>query len=171
MRQFAEVVAEHLFVKIAEQMERLDADVGSFQSALEEAPEVFESVGVNLSVNVLFGMVNDLVLEPLMLESLIGHERIGVDRAACFDVSANVGLQRMLFAIGNDGGANFTATFQDAHDGGFVFGASLSNPALVFVGVHEASRATNEGFVYFDFAIRPPSFMRNERVCIAKRMR
>ena len=47
------VVAENLFVEVAKQMEWLDADIGALQLALEQAPEVFESVGVNLSVNVL----------------------------------------------------------------------------------------------------------------------
>src|SRR6266700_3015977 len=152
VRQFAEVVPEHLFVQIPEQVELFHAYVGSFEAALEQAPEVFESVGVNLSVNVFFGMVNDLVLESLFSESLIGHERIGVDRAASFDVSANLSLQSVFFAIADDRTANFSAAFQDANDGHFVFCASLSNPALALVGVHEASRTADESFVYFDLA-------------------
>jgi hypothetical protein len=97
-------------------------------------------------------MVNNLVLESMPFESLIRHERIGVDRAACFDVSANVGLQRVLFPIANDRRANFATALQDSHDSSFVFGASLSNPALAFIGVHEASGTANESFVYFHFA-------------------
>ena len=50
--QFAEVVAEHLFVQIAEEVEGFDAHIGSLDSALAQAPEVFESVGGNLPVNV-----------------------------------------------------------------------------------------------------------------------
>ena len=158
MGEFSEVVPEHLFVEIAEKVEGLNADIGAFQLALEQAPEVFESVGVHLSVNVAFSMVNDLVFEPMPLESLVGHERIGVDRAPDFDVGADVGLEGMLFAIADYGGANFSPTFQNAHDGGFIFGASLSNPATVFVGVHEAGRAANESFVYFDFAAGTAEF-------------
>ena len=48
----AVIVPEHLFIYIPEQMERLDGDVRPLESALEQRPEVFESVGVNLSVNV-----------------------------------------------------------------------------------------------------------------------
>ena len=69
-----------------------------------------------------------------------------------FDMSANVSLQRVLFAIADYSGPNFSATFQNAHDSGFILGASLSNPATMFVGVHESGSATNESFVYFDFA-------------------
>jgi hypothetical protein len=148
--QFPEVVPEYLFVQVPEEMERLNADIGAFQLALEQAPEVFEAIGVNLPVNVSFGMVNHLMLESLFLESLIGHERIGVDRAARFDVSADVGLQRVLFPVSDYSGANFTTTFQNAHDSGFIFGASLSNPALVFVGVHESGCTADESFVHFN---------------------
>jgi len=149
--QFPKVIAEYLFVEISEQVERFHADVGAFQLALEQAPEVFESVGVNLAVNVRFGMVNDLVLESLMLESLIGHERIGVDRTSCFDVSADVGLEQVLFAIADNGSANFPTTFKNALNCNLVLGASLSNPATAFIGVHETGRAADKGFVYFDF--------------------
>lgn len=82
VRQFAEVKPEHLFVQIPEQVELFHAHVSPFESALEKAPEVFEAIGVNLPVNVFFGVVNDLMLESLMPQSLIGHKRIGVDCAA-----------------------------------------------------------------------------------------
>src|SRR6266849_4121162 len=152
MSQFAEVVAEYLFVEIPEQVERLHANVSAFELALEQAPEIFESVGVNLSVNVSFRVVDNLVLETLLLESLIGHERIGVDRAPRFDVSADVSLQSVLFPIAYDSGANLTTTFENAHHCGLVLGASLSNPATVFIGVHEACGTADESFVHFHFS-------------------
>src|SRR5271168_291669 len=105
------IVAKHLFVQIPEQVERLDVHVSALQSALEQAPEVFESIGMNLPVNVAFGMVDNLVLESLVLESLIGHECIGVDRATRFDVSANLGLQVALPASGDDIGMDLAAAF------------------------------------------------------------
>ncbi|MGB6497447.1 MAG: hypothetical protein WA853_15270 [Candidatus Acidiferrum sp.] len=149
--KFPVVVAEDLLVQIPEQMEFFHANVGAFELALEQAPEVFHSIGVNLSVNIFFGMVNDLMLETLLSESNVGHERIGVDRAACLDVSADVGLERVFLAIADYSGPDFAATFQHSHHGHFIFGASLSNPAFAFVGVHEASSTTNESFVHFDF--------------------
>src|ERR1700730_11761577 len=86
------VVAEHLFIQVAEQMEWLDAYVCSLESTFKQTPEVFQSVGMDLPVNVLFGMVDDLVLKALLLQSHVGHECIGIDRAASLDVSANIGL-------------------------------------------------------------------------------
>ena len=50
----AVVVAIGLFVQIAEQVERLDADIGSAdQAAFQQAPEVLQTVGVDIAVDVL----------------------------------------------------------------------------------------------------------------------
>src|ERR1700722_151417 len=167
MSEFPVVVAENLLVQIPEQMEFFDANVGAFELALEQAPKVFKSVGVDLPVNVLFGMVDNLVLDALLLESHVGHERIGIDRAACLDVCANVGLQKMFLAIANYCGPNLTTTFKNTLNGNFVLGASLSNPALTFVGVHEASRTTDESFVHFDFLT--PAAKLNERASLHRK--
>ncbi len=64
----AVVVSERLFVYIAKQVERLNADVGSTQAALQQTPEVFQTVRVNLSAHVLFGVVDDFV-NVLVIES------------------------------------------------------------------------------------------------------
>jgi hypothetical protein len=145
------VVAEHLFIQVAEQMEWLDAYVCSLESTLNQAPEVFQSVGMDLPVNVLFGMVDDLVLKALLLQSHVGHERIGIDRAASFDVGANVGLQKMFFAIADDTDANLATAFKNALNGSFVFGASMSNPELALIGVHVSGKATDESFIHLYF--------------------
>jgi hypothetical protein len=42
-------------------MEWFDADIGSLQTAFELAPEVFKPVGVDLSFDVLFGVVSRVV--------------------------------------------------------------------------------------------------------------
>lgn len=154
MGQFAEVVPEHLLVEIPEEMERLDAYVGSLESALQETPEILQSVRVNLPVNVPLGMVNHLMPVVHVLQTVVGKERIGVDRAARFDVGANLGFDGVLAPIADDSRTNFSAAFQHPNDGGFVLCASLSNPAAVFVAVHVASGPTDESFVYLDFATR-----------------
>jgi hypothetical protein len=147
----AMIVAEHLFVQIPEEVEWLGADVGAFESALEKTPKVFESVGVNLPVNVAFGVVNDLV-DKILVQSLIGKKGIGVDRAASSDVLPNFTLDRVLAPIRNYRCADLATAFQDSHDRSFVFGASLGDADSALVFVHEASRTADESFVYFDFA-------------------
>jgi hypothetical protein len=77
------VKPEYLFIDIAKKVEWFDAYVRAFQSALEQAPEVFQSVRVGLPIHMAFRMVNNLMGEVLMGQPLIGEQRIGVDRALC----------------------------------------------------------------------------------------
>ena len=42
-------------------MERLDADIGAFNGPLQEAPKVFDTIGVNPSAHVSVGVVNDFM--------------------------------------------------------------------------------------------------------------
>lgn len=158
VHKMPEVVPEYLFVQIPEEMKLFDANVGSFESALEQAPEILQPVSVDATINVPFGMVYNGVLEALIAQALIGHERVSVDRASRFDVSGDVSLQSMFATIADNGSTNLTAAFQDSDNGNFVFCASLSDSALTLVGVHEASGTTNESFVYFDFAPRSTHF-------------
>jgi len=43
------IVAEHLFGDVALKMERLNRNVGALQASFQQAPEVLDSVGVNLA--------------------------------------------------------------------------------------------------------------------------
>src|SRR5258705_250028 len=83
-------------------MERLNAHVGSFQGTLQETPEVFEPVGVDLSVHVCLGMVNDAVNVATLSHPVIGAERIGVESRTGFNVFSDDLLKLMFLAVGND---------------------------------------------------------------------
>jgi len=48
------IVSESLFIKVAEEMEGLDAYVGSFDSPLEQRPEILNSICVYAAAYVLF---------------------------------------------------------------------------------------------------------------------
>jgi len=152
------VVAEYLFVCVAEQMERLYRYVRAFQSALEQAPEILKSVRVDLPIDVFLGMVNRLVNEVLIVKTLIGHERIGIDRALGGDVSANLSLQVMLAPRGDNVRVNLAAALQNADDRGLVLYSAFGNHALAPCRVHESGRAADEGFVYFHFATGAAEF-------------
>src|ERR1019366_5118526 len=145
------VVAEHLLVKVAKQMEWFDTDVGSSDAALEQAPEVFESVGVNLAINVFLGMVNYLV-GVVLSQPVVRLERIGVESSASFDVLFDSCMESAFLPICDYYGTNLSATFQCAEHDGLVFSTSASNTPLAFVEVHVASLAPDEGFVNLDFA-------------------
>ena len=57
----AEVVAESLFVEIAEEVKRFHANIRATDGPLEQAPIVFKPVRVNLIANVALGVVDDFV--------------------------------------------------------------------------------------------------------------
>src|SRR6267143_2556725 len=109
------VEAPRLLIQISEQVERLDAHIGSTNAALEKAPEVLKSVSVNAPVNVTLGVVNDLVCESRP-QVLIRHERIGIDRATFLDVAFNFAVESVLAPTRNNGSADFAAAFEDAYD-------------------------------------------------------
>src|SRR5712664_4380539 len=56
------VEAAHLLVNIPEQMERVNGNVGAFDRSLQERPEVFQAVGVDLPPGVLPRMIDRLML-------------------------------------------------------------------------------------------------------------
>src|ERR1019366_7543733 len=84
VREVPSVVAESLFVNVTEQVERFDTDIGSMQAALDETPEVLHGVGVDVSIDVLYGMVDDGVL-VIRLQAIIGLQFIAEYRSARFD--------------------------------------------------------------------------------------
>src|SRR6266478_208254 len=72
------VIAKRLLVEVTEEMKRFDAHIGPLDAALEERPEVFEPIGVNLPAHVGFCVVNDFV-RVVRGEPFIRLERVGVD--------------------------------------------------------------------------------------------
>lgn len=67
----AVVEGEHPLVDVAEQVERLDGDVGTVQAALEEGPEVLDAVRVDLAIDVDGGVVDGgvVVVPPMNVSS------------------------------------------------------------------------------------------------------
>jgi hypothetical protein len=59
--RLASVVAKGLLVDVAEQMERFDAYIGPFKAAFQETPKVFNTVGVDIPVDVFDRVVDDRV--------------------------------------------------------------------------------------------------------------
>ena len=55
------VVSKDLLIYVAMQMERLNRNVGSIQSTLEQRPEVLQSVRMDAAIHILFNVVNESV--------------------------------------------------------------------------------------------------------------
>lgn len=146
----AEVVPEYLFIEVAEKMERFDTNVGALEAALEKAPEVFESVCVNLPVHVAFRVVNHVV-SVVADKPFVRLQPVSQQRGHGSDVLSDFPLNYILAPIRNNLSANFSSTLKHTHDDSFVVRAALYNPPTMHVGMHVASLAADECFVYFDF--------------------
>lgn len=57
------VEAERLLIEITKQMERFYRNIGPVDPALEQAPKIFHPLGMNNSVNILHGVIHNLMLE------------------------------------------------------------------------------------------------------------
>jgi len=146
------VVAESLLVQVPEQVEWFNADVCAVQPALQKRPEILHTVGVNVPANVLNGVIYNLMLE--LVQALIRLQGVGIQCRSSFDVLADFRLKRFLLAVLDNLGADLSAAFEDAHDGGFVLAASASDLDGPLPRVHVPRLATDEGFVGFDFSTK-----------------
>lgn len=154
------IEAKRLLVQISEHMKRFDRNVGAFNTALQERPEVLDPVRVNRAVNVGFRMANELMKEVAILaKRLVRTVLICVDRRARFDVSANLGLQGggivLNDGLGSHAGSAFAVTLKKTEYSNLSSAtchsavSKLGNP---FVVVHITGFPADVGFVYFDFA-------------------
>src|SRR5580698_5292898 len=105
------VEPESLFIHIAEQMKRFDRDIRSAESSLEQAPEVFHALSVNLPVYVLLKVIDELVL-VLGGKSEIGIELIGHNRGTLLNKIAHGTMHGGVLAISNDSRLNSSATLK-----------------------------------------------------------
>jgi len=151
------VEPERLFVNVAEQVERLDADIGAVDAPLEETPKILQAVRMDGTVHVGLGVVNSLV-EIIAVQPFIRLESVGVDGRTKFYILADMGLQAALLAVCDDAGLDHAmpwaaVPFEDADDDSLARAASALDNFVPTVLVHEAGLAADEGFVHFDLTI------------------
>jgi hypothetical protein len=89
------VEPKRLLVQIPEKVKGLHVDVGSLDRALEQAPEVLQSVRVNVPLGVANRVVDDLV-NVILIHADVGAERIGMQFRAFQNVLAHVALYLMI---------------------------------------------------------------------------
>src|SRR5882724_1382584 len=58
---FSLVKPKRLLIQIPKQMKRLDVHISPFDAAFEQAPEVFQTVSVNVAFRVALRMIYDIV--------------------------------------------------------------------------------------------------------------
>jgi len=72
-------------------MERFDVDIRDLDRALKQTSEIFEGVRVDNSIDILFGMVDDLV-RVVRFKTLIRSQLVSVNLGAFQDVLFDVFL-------------------------------------------------------------------------------
>src|SRR6266571_4302554 len=141
----AVVVTKRLLIQVAEQVKRLNANVGAADSALEQAPEVFQTVCVNPAIYILSRVIYDLVRE-ISTQAVIGKQRICIQGTFSSDVSLDMPLHILLVAIRNVSEANLPAALQDSHNGCLVFESACGNASTSLVRVHVSRFSADKGF-------------------------
>jgi len=132
-------------------MEQFDANVGAIDAPLQQRPEVLKSVGVDAPVDVLDGVIHNL-MGVVASETLVGEQEVGIESRSRLNMLADLRLKSVLLPVGNDDGANLSATLKDAHDSNLVFSSVSCNSALTDAQVHVASLAADEGLIRLDLA-------------------
>lgn len=132
-------------------MKRFNAHISPVDAPLQQAPEVLKAVCVDATVDVFNGMVNDCmgIVSP---KSLIGEQRIGIERGTRFDVLLDLGMENLLLAAGDHSCANLAAALQQSHNSSLVFATCAGDTALTLADMHVAGLAANESLIRFDFA-------------------
>lgn len=152
---FPLVESECFLIEIPEQVEWFDIDVSTANGPLQQAPEVLNSIGVNVPLDVSLSVVNDF-MNVLPVQVAVGRQRIGDEVAT--------GLNRVA-----DGGRDCSAAgvsyylglylarliinsmpFEQAHDGNLADCAATSVEPPP--GVLVLFLTANEGLVSFDGA-------------------
>src|SRR5207248_5402004 len=82
--KLAVVIAERLLVDVPEEMKWFHAHISTAETPLQETPEVFHPVSVNVAANVLLCVVDDL-MNKLLIKSPVRYEFIGEDVRSSLD--------------------------------------------------------------------------------------
>src|ERR1700730_125047 len=100
-------------------MERFYAHIRARDAALQQAPEILQSVGVYTTIHILNRVIYNLVC-IVGRQSFIREQCIGIERRSSSNVFAYFILQYFLAATGHDASTNLAAAFEDTHHGGLV---------------------------------------------------
>src|ERR1700733_9100182 len=98
-------------------MLRARANIRPADRALQDAPEVFDAVGMHPTVNVLLGVVDYMVNVVGKLERVVRMGLIGIDRRAFGNVVEDFRQKRFTAVILNDEGPNLTAALANPYHG------------------------------------------------------
>ena len=131
------------FFEIAVQVLHADLVEGSHDRPLEQTPDTFNAVGVDISKDPLFIGVADRLMPCIVIrDSQIGFEFIGIDGFRLVsDVLGDEGVESFLAGVGDAFEADLTASLNGAGNPGFTRLAARSDTL---------SLAADQGFIDFN---------------------
>lgn len=86
----AVVEAEDLFGDIAVKMKRFYSNVGSAQTALQQAPEVLDALSMDLTANVFLNVVDRCMNVILSMQCVVGRKTVRVDGRTTLNLIQNL---------------------------------------------------------------------------------
>lgn len=149
--ELARVESKYLFIDVPEQVERLDTDVRSVQSALQQAPEVFHAVRMDLSLDIGFRVIDNLV-RVILAQSKVGNHFVRVQMGTRFNVLMNGRDHAQILRVLDHASTDFAATLQHALNCRLADRAAAFafHQAALAALVHIASLSADVALVYLD---------------------
>lgn len=148
---FPLIVSEHLLVDVAVEMNRGDGNVSALQRPLEQAPEILQAIGVDLTDDVFVNVV-DAGVEVVQGQTAIGGGGVCVNAGIELHVAANRCLEGVVVRIGDHLGAKFAAALQQALNNRLADWAASFNRVGPLGLMHILGLTANERLVAFHFA-------------------
>lgn len=90
--QLARVESKRLLIQIPEQMKRFNVNVSALKAALEQRPEIFQPVRVDVTFGVALGVINDLVFK-ITVQAEVSRPFIGENIGTFFNMPVHIVLQ------------------------------------------------------------------------------
>src|ERR1700676_5594425 len=136
---FTMVVTEGLLIEIAEQMERLDTNVSTFEPSLGKRPKVFNAVRMDIAVNVALCVIDHL-MDVISAQAVVGAPSVAVNVRTALNILPHESLKRRAASVLDMAQANFLGiAIQQTHYN--LFAAAIPASACNFgflVFVHES---------------------------------
>src|SRR5258708_6900131 len=128
----AVVETKDLLIEVRIKMKRLNRNIRSLQSPLEQAPEIFDALRVYLAAHIFLHVIHRLMDKQTgRIQPFIADVLIGVDARTPTNILQNLILQRLALRIRNDHRPNLAGVSRPhSHDNSFLVAVLVSNTTL-----------------------------------------
>lgn len=152
----AVVEPERLLIDVTEQVERLNGNVSSAKSALQQRPEIFHALHMNLSVNVLLKVVHELML-VFRIQVVVTSELIRHNRRTGFNKITYRAMHSGILAITDDPRLDLSTTLKCSNHYSLSMSALHPNAiakTAALALVHVSRLATDVSLINLDRSVR-----------------